>query len=59
MKIYQIKYQAYGIQKYNYTDDFIHYYPTYMDVVRKTNLLNLESKFYDAMQEVQRKKTFD
>jgi hypothetical protein len=30
-----------------------------MDVVRKTNLLNLESKFYDAMQEVQRKKTFD
>lgn len=52
MKVYQIKYQKQGIQKYAYTSDFINYYATHMDVKRKTNLIIEKKQFYEEVQKM-------
>ena len=51
-KIYQIKYNHYGVTKYCYTDNFIEYYKTYPDVKTKTNLIIEKKQFYEEMQKM-------
>jgi hypothetical protein len=52
LKTYQIKYKKQGIQKYAYTSDFINFYPTYLDVKPKTNLITEKNEFYEKVQKV-------
>jgi hypothetical protein len=52
LKIYQIKYQKQGIQKYAYTSDFINYYASHKDVKTKTNLIIEKKEFYEAVQKM-------
>ena len=52
MKIYQVKYQKQGIQKYAYTSDFINYYASHIDTKTKTNLITEKKEFYEAVQKM-------
>ena len=52
MKIYQVKYQKQGIQKYAYTSDFINYYASHKDLKTKTNLITEKKEFYEAVQKM-------
>ena len=52
MKIYQVKYQKQGIQKYAYTSDFIDYYASHKDLKTKTNLITEKKEFYEAVQKM-------
>ena len=52
MKIYQVKYQKQGIQKYAYTSDFINYYASHKDLKTKTNPITEKKEFYEAVQKM-------
>lgn len=50
-RIWQIKYQHYGILKYSYTHDFIDFYKDWNDCKQKTNKIEVDGKFREAIKE--------